>query len=105
MLFRHILLIGVIVYVVVVLFVLLICGVFVVIGCYLVEEQDEYVCMLMIWQMLIVSVFVFSFVMIWGFFESFDFVYYVEVFYIVVLWFVGFGFGVCVNKLIVGCGV
>ncbi len=104
MLFRHTPPTGPIAYAAAVLPALPICGVFAAIGRYLVEEQDEYVRMLMIRQTLIASAFALSIATIWGFLESFDLVHHVEAFYIAVLWFAGLGLGACVNTLTVGRG-
>ena len=62
-------------------------------GRYLVEEQDEYVRMLMVRQTLWASGFALSVATIWGFLESFDLVGHVDAYYIAVLWFVGLGVG------------
>lgn len=74
-------------------------GIFVAIGRYLVEEQDEYVRMLMVRQALIASGFALSIATIWGFLENFDLVAHIDAYYIAVLWFAGLGIGACVNAL------
>ncbi|MFL6862711.1 MAG: hypothetical protein ACJ8DZ_06905 [Allosphingosinicella sp.] len=79
-------------------------GIFAAIGGYLVEEQDEYVRMLMVRQTLWASGFALSAATIWGFLESFDLVGHVESFYVAVLWFGGLGLGACMNKLTVAKG-
>jgi len=77
-------------------------GVFVAIGRYLVEEQDEYVRMLMVRQTLWASGFALSVTTVWGFLENFGLVGHVEAYYISVLWFFGLAIGGIVNKLTVG---
>src|SRR5438105_13434098 len=53
-------------------------GIFAAIGFYLVEEEDEYVRMLMVRQSLWASGFALSLATIWGFLESFELVSTVE---------------------------
>jgi hypothetical protein len=77
-------------------------GIFVAIGRYLVEEQDEYVRMLMVRQTLWASGFALSVATVWGFLENFGLVGHVEAYYISVLWFFGLAIGGIVNKLTVG---
>ena len=77
-------------------------GVFVAIGRYLVEEQDEYVRMLMVRQTLWASGFALSVTTVWGFLENFGLVGHVEAYYVSVLWFFGLAIGAIVNKLTVG---
>jgi hypothetical protein len=77
-------------------------GIFVAIGRYLVEEQDEYVRMLMVRQTLWASGFALSVATVWGFLENFGLVGHVEAYYISVLWFFGLAIGGIANKLTVG---
>ena len=100
--FKHHLVSGVIGYILAVLPALPIVGIFAALGRYLVEEQDEYVRMLMVRQTLWASGFALSVATIWGFLESFDLVGHVEAYYIAVLWFGGLGVGGCMNKLTLG---
>lgn len=100
--FKHHLVSGAIGYLVAVLPALPIVGIFAAIGRYLVEEQDEYVRMLMVRQTLWASGFALSLATIWGFLESFDLVGHIESYYIAVLWFGGLGVGSCMNKLTLG---
>lgn len=102
--FNHHLLGGPVAYLVAVLPALPIIGIFAAIGRYLIEEQDEYVRMLMVRQTLWASGFALSLATAWGFLESFDLVGHVESFYVAVLWFGGLGLGACVNKLTLGRG-
>ena len=100
--FNHHLLNGVAGYIAAVLPALPIIGIFAAIGRYLVEEQDEYVRMLMVRQSLWASGFALSAATIWGFLESFDLVSHIDAYYIAVLWFGGLGLGSCMNKLTLG---
>jgi hypothetical protein len=77
-------------------------GIFGAIGRYLIEEQDEYVRMLMVRQTLWASAFALSFATTWGFLESFDMIGHVDGYWIVIVWFVGLGLGGIYNKLTVG---
>jgi hypothetical protein len=79
-------------------------GIFAAIGLYLVEEQDEYVRMLMVRQTLWASGFALSLATVWGFLESFELVGHVESYYVAVLWFGGLGLGACVDRLTVARG-
>lgn len=99
--FKHHLLSGPAAYLVAILPALPIIGIFAAIGLYLLEEQDEYVRMLMVRQTLWASGFALSFATMWGFLESFDLVAHAEAYYVAVLWFGGLGLGACVNKLTV----
>src|SRR5688500_15393541 len=74
-------------------------GIFAAIGRYLVEEQDEYVRMLMVRQTLWASGFALSLATIWGFLESFDLAGHIDAYYIAVAWFGGLGLGACINRL------
>lgn len=103
--FKHHLFTGGIAYVVAVLPALPIIGIFGAIGSYLVEEQDEYVRMLMARQTLWASGFALSAATIWGFLESFDLVGHVDGYYVAIAWFFGLGFGGVINKLTLGAKV
>ena len=103
--FRHQLLTGPLAYLAAVLPALPIIGIFAAIGRYLVEEQDEYLRMLMVRQTLWASAFALSVATVWGFLESFDMVGHVEAYYVAVLWFGGLGLGACINKLTLGAPV
>ena len=76
--FNHKLIHGAAVYPAAILPALPIIGVFAAIGRYLVEEQDEYIRMLMIRQTLWASGFALSVATVWGFLESFELVSHVE---------------------------
>lgn len=103
--FTHRLLGGSGTYLVAILPALPIIGVFVAVGRYLVEEQDEYLRMLMVRQTLWASGFALSLATIWGFLESFDLVDHIDAYYIAIVWFFGLGVGAAMNKLTLGASV
>ena len=74
-------------------------GMFVALGRYLVEEQDEYLRMLMARQGLWASAFALSVATIWGFFEAFDLVDHFDAYWVSVLWFFGLGLGSIANAV------
>lgn len=96
--FTHQLVAGPAAWIVAVLPALPIIGMFAAIGRYLVEEQDEYLRMLMVRQTLWASGFALSAATLWGFLEAFDLVGHVEPYYVAVLWFGGLGLGRCANR-------
>jgi len=102
--FKHHLVNGVFAWIVAILPALPIIGIFAAIGLYLVEEQDEYVRMLMVRQTLWASGFSLSIATVWGFLESFELVSHVEVYWVSVLWFGGLGLGNFANRLTIGRG-
>ena len=89
-------------YVVAMLPALPVIGIFVAIGRYLVEEDDEYVSMLMVRQTLWASGFALSLATVWGFLESFDLVGHADGYWVAVAWFFGLAVGGAVNKLSFG---
>lgn len=100
--FKHQLLSGTIAYAAAILPAVPIIGIFAVIGVYLLEEQDEYLRMLMVRQTLWASGFALSIATIWGFLEAFELVHQVESYYVAVLWFGGLGLGRLANRLTIG---
>jgi hypothetical protein len=100
--FKHQLVPGALKYFVAVLPALPIIGIFGAIGRYLVEEQDEYIRMLMVRQTLWASAFSLSVATTWGFLDNFRLVGHVDGYWIAVLWFVGLGLGGIYNKLTLG---
>jgi hypothetical protein len=102
--FKHHLVGGPVAWIVAILPALPIIGIFAAIGLYLVEEQDEYVRMLMVRQTLWASGFALSIATMWGFLESFELVSHVEVYWVSVLWFGGLGLGNFANRLTMGGG-
>ena len=71
---------------------------------YLVEEQDEYVRILMVRQTLWASGLTLSLATAWGFLDNFKLVGHIDGYWIVVVWFFGLGVGGIVNKLTLGDG-
>ena len=102
--FKHQLVPHSVAYVVAVLPAVPIIGIFGAIGRYLVEEQDEYMRMLMVRQTLWASGFALSLATAWGFLESFDLVGHADGYYVVIAWYFGLGVGGIVNKLTLGDG-
>jgi hypothetical protein len=100
--FKHKLVSGAFAYVLAILPALAVIGIIGAIFRYLVEEQDEYVRMLMVRQTLWASGFSLSAATIWGFLESFDLIGRVDGYYVVIAWFFGLGIGGVVNKLTLG---
>ena len=100
--FKHQLLAGPLAYVAAVLPALPIIGIFAAIGRYLVEEQDEYLRMLMVRQSLWASGFALSVATVWGFLENFDLVEHVDAYSVAIMWFIGLGLGAGINKLTLG---
>ena len=100
--FKHQLIGGPASYIAAILPALAIVGIFAAIGRYLVEEQDEYLRMLMIRQTLWASGFALSIATIWGFLESFDLVEHVQSYAVAILWFGGLGLGALANRLTIG---
>ena len=80
-------------------------GIFAAIGRYLVEEQDEYVRMLMVRQTLWASGFVLSLATVWGFLENFGLVRHIDAYFIGVFWLFGLGIGAIMNRLTLGVPV
>lgn len=103
--FNHQLIAGPLAYLAAILPALPIIGIFAAIGRYLIEEQDEYVRMLMVRQTLWASGFALSLATIWGFLESFDLAGHIDAYYIAVAWFGGLGLGACINRLTLGAPV
>jgi len=100
--FKHQLLSGPAAWVAAILPALPIIGIFAAIGRYLVEEQDEYVRMLMVRQTLWASAFALSLATVWGFLESFDLVGHADGYWVAIAWFFGLGIGGGVNKFSFG---
>ena len=79
-------------------------GIFGAIGRYLIEEQDEYVRMLMVRQTLWASAFALSLATVWGFLDNFDLVGHADGYWLVITWFFGLGLGGLYNRLTLGDG-
>jgi len=102
--FKHDLVGGPLRYVVAVLPALPVVGLFIAMGRYLVEEQDEYVRMLLVRQMLWAMGFALSCATIWGFLDGFGLVGHIDGYWIVVVWYFGQAVGGIANKLMLGDG-
>ena len=102
--FKHQLVPSSVAYLVAVLPALPIVGIFFAIGRYLVEEQDEYVRMLMVRQILWASGLTLSVATVWGFLDNFRLVGHADGYWLIVLWFAGLGLGGIINRLTVGDG-
>jgi hypothetical protein len=102
--FKHHLIVGIVAWIVAILPAIPIIGIFAAMGRYLVEEQDEYVRMLMVRQMLWAMGFTLSCATIWGFLDNFGLVGHVDGYWIVVVWYFGQSIGSIVNKLTLGDG-
>jgi hypothetical protein len=102
--FKHQLVPGALKYFVAMLPALPIIGIFGAIGRYLIEEQDEYVRMLMVRQTLWASAFALSVATTWGFLDNFGLVGHADGYWIAILWFLGLGLGGIYNKLTLGDG-
>ena len=100
--FKHAMIPAAFKYLVAVLPALPIIGIFGAMGRYLVEEQDEYVRMLMVRQTLWASAITLSLATIWGFLESFELVSHIDAYYVSVVWFSGLGLGACINRVMLG---
>jgi len=103
--FRHRLLSGGAMWVMAILPALPVIGIFASIGRYLVEEQDEYLRMLLVRQTLWASGIALSAATLWGFLESFGLVDRIDGYYIAVVWFGGLGVGACINRFTLGAPV
>jgi hypothetical protein len=102
--FKHNLIPGPLRYFVAILPALPIIGIFGAIGRYLVEEQDEYVRMLMVRQTLWASALTLSVATVWGFLDNFGLVGDVDGYWVAIIWFIGLGLGGLYNKLTLGDG-
>src|SRR5689334_7295445 len=100
--FKHQLIPHSLAYVVAILPALPIVGLFLATGRYLVEEQDEYVRMLRVREMLWAMGFTLSCATIWGFLDNFGLVGHVDAYWIVVLWYFGQAIGAIANRLTLG---
>jgi hypothetical protein len=103
--FKHHLVSGPVAWLVAILPALPLIGIFAAMGRYLVEEQDEYVRMLLVRQMLWAMGFTMSCATVWGFLDNFGLVRHVDGYWIVVLWYFGQGIGACVNRVTLGARV
>ncbi|HWI89266.1 MAG TPA: hypothetical protein VNS11_08520 [Sphingomicrobium sp.] len=100
--FNHQLIPGPLRYFAAVLPALPIIGIFGAIGRYLIEEQDEYVRMLMVRQSLFASAFALSIATVWGFLSNFGLVGRADGYWVAIAWFFGLGLGALYNRLTFG---
>jgi hypothetical protein len=96
--FKHRLFEGGAAYVAAILPALPIIGIFAAMGRYLIEEQDEYVRMLMVRQALWASGCALSLATIWAFLDSFDLVDHSDSYLISLVWFFGLGLAGLANR-------
>lgn len=78
---------------------LAIVGVFWAIGRLIVEEQDEFIRMLVVRQSLIATGIALSAASVWGFLETADVVPHADAYWWAVVWFAGLGLGAVSNRL------
>jgi hypothetical protein len=102
--FKHQLVPNSVAYLVAILPAVPIIGIFAAMGRYLVEEQDEYVRVLMVRKILWASGLTLSVATIWGFLDNFRLVGHADGYWLLVVWFAGLGLGGIVNKLTIGDG-
>jgi hypothetical protein len=81
---------------------LAIVAIFVAVGRYLVEEQDEYLRMLMTRQVLWASGFAMTLATLQGFLEAYKLVPPVPAYAVIMAWYLGFGLGAVMNRLTIG---
>ena len=74
-------------------------AIFVLVGRYLVEEQDEYLRMRMVRQILWATGITLAGTTLWGFLEDAG-LPHVPMFYVAVIWFAGLGIGGCLTNLL-----
>jgi putative flippase GtrA len=77
-------------------------GVFWAMARLLIEEQDEYLRMLLVRQLLVATGLTLTVATFWGFLEQFEFVPHVPAWYAILVFFAGQGIGALVNKLTLG---
>lgn len=69
------------------------------IGRLIVEEQDEFLRMLVVRQSLVATGFALSCASMWGFLEVAEVVMHLDAYWCVIAWFLGFGIGAIVNRV------
>ena len=74
-------------------------GIFYAYGMLIIEQQDEFIRMLVLRQLIIATGITLSFAIIWGFLEEFGLVAHLYSYYFAAVWFGGFGLGGLVNKI------
>jgi hypothetical protein len=78
---------------------LAIMGIFWAIARLMVEEQDEFIRMLIVRQSLIATGLALSVASVWGFLEAYGVAPHIDSYWVAILWFFGLGVGAVVNKL------
>lgn len=73
-----------------------------VLGLYIFEETDEFLRMVCIHQSLVATGVALTFAAIWGFLENYGLVIHIDAYWLVILWFFGFGFGALVTRIVHG---
>lgn len=69
------------------------------IGRLIVEEQDEFVRMLIVRQSLIATGFALSLASVWGFLEAYGVAPHIDAYWVAILWFLGLAVGAVANKI------
>lgn len=78
---------------------LAIIGIFWAIARLIIEEQDEFMRMLIVRQSLVATGFALSAASIWGFLEAADVVPHLDAYWVAVAWFFGLGLGAIMNRI------
>lgn len=66
------------------------------------EMEDEYLRLLMVRQLLVATGLALGLATIWGFFEAFDLVEHIELYWVAVVWMLGLSVGAAVNRITEG---
>ncbi|MEP3422434.1 MAG: hypothetical protein ABJN35_11910 [Erythrobacter sp.] len=74
-------------------------GIFWAIGRLIVEEQDEFMRMLIIRQSLIASAMALTSASVWGFLETADIAPHIDAYWFAIIWFFGLGVGAIFNRI------
>lgn len=74
-------------------------GIFWAVGRLIVEEQDEFIRMLIVRQALIATAFALSAATIWGFLEAADVVVHLDAYWVAIAWFFGQFIGAAANRI------
>ena len=74
-------------------------GIFYAYGMLILEQEDEFIRMLIVRQLVIATGVALAFATVWGFLEEFGLVAHVYLYFVPVAWIVGFAIGGLVNRL------
>ncbi len=74
-------------------------GIFYAYGMLILEQDDEFIRMLLIRQLVIGTGIALSFAAVWGWLEKFELVEHLHLYYVVVAWLLGFALGGVVNRI------